>query len=295
MPSPTLLPVPLDGDAPKFSSRPSFDLGLCGHARTRTYECLGPCRPLAPYPAASLVFPLWIPKGLKNQHGGTSLVVQWLRLCTPNAGRVGSIPGRGTKIPHASWHCQKMINIARTHLRWSPPHWVLFHVPLLCFSMSCLSKQTSAHLTLHIRTPHIQCFPPWVGHFSPSPLPPSSSRVAALTYWRALCPWHLSSPSNQSLFSLLVRSGCPHPHLSAETPHCLPRAPGQRPSSCGNLQASPWIGPHPSLLQPPLRWKFPRQVIPLLLLKPQDSSPLHMGCPPSLPCRFWACRSYFKH
>ena len=53
-----------------------------------------------------------------------------------------------------------MINIARTHLRWSPPNWVLFHVPLLCFSMSCLSKQTSAHLTLPIRTPHIQCFPP---------------------------------------------------------------------------------------------------------------------------------------
>ena len=112
-----------------------------------------------PHPAASLVFPLWIPKGIKNQHG-TSLVVQWLRLCTPNAGHVGSIPGWGTKIPRASWHCQKMINMARTHLRWSPPNWVLFHVPLLYFSMSCLSKQTCAHLTLHIQTPHIQCFPP---------------------------------------------------------------------------------------------------------------------------------------
>ena len=67
-----LRPVPLDGDAPKVSSRPSFDIGLCGHACTRTYEFLGPCRPPAPYPAASLVFPLWIPKGIKNQHG-TSL------------------------------------------------------------------------------------------------------------------------------------------------------------------------------------------------------------------------------
>ena len=28
---------------------------------------------------------------------GTSLVVQWLRLCTPNAGGLGSIPGQGTR------------------------------------------------------------------------------------------------------------------------------------------------------------------------------------------------------
>ena len=47
---------------------------------------------------------------------GTSLVVQWLRLCTPNSGGLGSIPGQGTrshmpqlrvrmpqlKIPHAA-------------------------------------------------------------------------------------------------------------------------------------------------------------------------------------------------
>ena len=32
---------------------------------------------------------------------GTSLAVQWLRLCASNAGGVGSIPGAGTKIPHA--------------------------------------------------------------------------------------------------------------------------------------------------------------------------------------------------
>ena len=29
----------------------------------------------------------------------TSLVVQWLKLCTSNAEGVGSIPGWGTKIP----------------------------------------------------------------------------------------------------------------------------------------------------------------------------------------------------
>ena len=37
----------------------------------------------------------------------TSLVVQWLRLGTSTAGGTGSIPGRGTKIPHASQCSQK--------------------------------------------------------------------------------------------------------------------------------------------------------------------------------------------
>ena len=32
----------------------------------------------------------------KNQPPGTSLVVQWLRLLTPNAGDWGSIPGQAT-------------------------------------------------------------------------------------------------------------------------------------------------------------------------------------------------------
>ena len=33
---------------------------------------------------------------------GISLVIQWLRLCTSNAGDVGSIPGQETKVPHAT-------------------------------------------------------------------------------------------------------------------------------------------------------------------------------------------------
>ena len=47
---------------------------------------------------------------------GTSLVVEWLRLCAPNSGGLGSIPGQGTtshtlqlKIQHATtktWHSQ---------------------------------------------------------------------------------------------------------------------------------------------------------------------------------------------
>ena len=38
---------------------------------------------------------------------GSSLAVQWLRLCTSSAGGEGSIPGYGTKIPHAVQHSQK--------------------------------------------------------------------------------------------------------------------------------------------------------------------------------------------
>ena len=38
---------------------------------------------------------------------GTSLAVQWLRLCASTAGGMGSIPGWGTKIPHAAQYGQK--------------------------------------------------------------------------------------------------------------------------------------------------------------------------------------------
>ena len=43
---------------------------------------------------------------LKRYQRKTSLV-QWLRLRTSNAGGVGSIPGWGTKIPHAAWQKKK--------------------------------------------------------------------------------------------------------------------------------------------------------------------------------------------
>ena len=38
----------------------------------------------------------------KRGSWGTFLVVQWLRICLPVQGDVGSIPGRGTKIPHVA-------------------------------------------------------------------------------------------------------------------------------------------------------------------------------------------------
>ena len=39
---------------------------------------------------------------------GTSLAVQWLKVCTSTAGDRGSIPDQGTKIPHAVWHAQNI-------------------------------------------------------------------------------------------------------------------------------------------------------------------------------------------
>ena len=42
-----------------------------------------------------------------NIEPGTFLVVQWLRLRAPTVGGMGSIPGQGTKIPHAVQHGQK--------------------------------------------------------------------------------------------------------------------------------------------------------------------------------------------
>ena len=39
-----------------------------------------------------------------KMHRGTSLAVQCLRLCTSTAGGMGLIPGRGTRILHAT-HC----------------------------------------------------------------------------------------------------------------------------------------------------------------------------------------------
>ena len=42
--------------------------------------------------------------GLCNEaSAGTSLAVQWLRLHASTAEGMGSIPGQGTKIPHATW------------------------------------------------------------------------------------------------------------------------------------------------------------------------------------------------
>ena len=51
---------------------------------------------------------LMVKKFLSNNSKGTSLVVQWLRLCASTVGGESLIPGQGTKIPHATGHSQKI-------------------------------------------------------------------------------------------------------------------------------------------------------------------------------------------
>ena len=45
----------------------------------------------------------------KKQQAGTSLVIRWLGLRTSTAQGMGSIPGRGTKIPHAKCSVAKKL------------------------------------------------------------------------------------------------------------------------------------------------------------------------------------------
>ena len=47
---------------------------------------------------------------------GTSLAVQWLRLCTSKAGGASLIPGWGTKTPDAAWRNQKIIKKNKLNL-----------------------------------------------------------------------------------------------------------------------------------------------------------------------------------
>ena len=55
---------------------------------------------------------------IKCAHAGTSLVVQWLRPHSSSAEDVGSIPGPGTKIPHAAQYGQKQTNKqTRVHMQ----------------------------------------------------------------------------------------------------------------------------------------------------------------------------------
>ena len=44
---------------------------------------------------------------VRKRHLGTSLAVQYLRLCALTAESLGSIPGRETSIPHSMWCSQK--------------------------------------------------------------------------------------------------------------------------------------------------------------------------------------------
>ena len=71
---------------------------------------------------------------------GTSLAVQWLTLCTPNAGATGLIPGWGTKIPHVARHGQKKKKLPGRGQKWG---WGASDTPLLktlqCLSTACVA------------------------------------------------------------------------------------------------------------------------------------------------------------
>ena len=66
--------------------------------------CLSPCLHRL-WPRLLLLPPSrldhWNSRTAKSTTRGTSLAVQWVRLCAPTAGGIGSIPGRGTEIPNA--------------------------------------------------------------------------------------------------------------------------------------------------------------------------------------------------
>ena len=54
---------------------------------------------------------------------GTSPVVQWLRLCVPKAGGVGSIPGQGTRFHRPQLRiCQLWLKIPHAARRSKTPH-----------------------------------------------------------------------------------------------------------------------------------------------------------------------------
>ena len=61
-------------------------------------------------------------RGQKNKKQiiwGNSLVVQWLGFCAFTAEGPGSIPGRGTKIPQATWRGGKKKILSTSILSWS--------------------------------------------------------------------------------------------------------------------------------------------------------------------------------
>ena len=87
------------------------------HAGRLHYErenmCLGTC-----ITTTHLTFPLrYLIDISKHEHGRTSLVVQWLTPHTPSAGGTGSIPGLGTKIPHAARCGQKKNKIKQKYFK----------------------------------------------------------------------------------------------------------------------------------------------------------------------------------
>ena len=66
---------------------------------------------------------------LKMLKIGTSLTVQWLRLCVSGARGTGSITGWGTKIPHTVWHEKNFCLILKLSV-------FLLHILITIFEIS---------------------------------------------------------------------------------------------------------------------------------------------------------------
>ena len=100
----------------------------------------------------------WKSDHQETARGRASLVVQWLRLCAFSAGDVGSISGRGTKIPYASWCCQKKRRRRRKgSVQFS---WDAQSCPAFCDSMDCNTPAFPVHHQLsELAQTHVH----WVG------------------------------------------------------------------------------------------------------------------------------------
>ena len=71
---------------------------------------------------------LLISSTYQNTSYRTSLVVQWLRFHTSNAGGMGLIPGWGMKIPLASRHSQKKKKLNTSHIQLGLSKWPYFNL-----------------------------------------------------------------------------------------------------------------------------------------------------------------------
>ena len=74
----------------------------CARQYSKHYECVNPCNTQKFLTQILISVPHF-----KDEVTGTSLAVQWLRLQAPNAGGMGVISGKGSKISHAMWHGKK--------------------------------------------------------------------------------------------------------------------------------------------------------------------------------------------
>ena len=83
--------------------------------------------------------------GIKKQLlSGTPWVVQWLTLHAANAGSTDSVPGQGTKIPHAVQRGQKIEKKKKKLFSWGPD-WGRRNT-------ACASSRYSPHVPLTCRT-----------------------------------------------------------------------------------------------------------------------------------------------